>query len=97
MKYQIDFSLFSSPVVAIGNVSGLIELQGVPVVGDPVHILSSFDGEEGLKLCVELVRQQSRDSSVLLMLGDCLVEDPELMERLIIRIKAETGLYVDMY
>lgn len=53
MKVDIDFSVFTSPSDAYGNVTGSLELCALPVVGDRVSFLfardsslpgSSFDG-----------------------------------------------------
>ena len=38
MKYSIDFSLFDSPSGAFGNVTGEIELDDLPYVGDEVPL-----------------------------------------------------------
>ena len=53
MKVDIDFSVFTSPSDAYGNVTGSLELCALPAVGDRVSFLfardsslpgSSFDG-----------------------------------------------------
>lgn len=97
MKIDIDFSIFDSPVTAYGNVTGDIEVQSIPSVGDVVELLSgkaipSFKGFSGKMKVNSVIKVEGIDTLVF-GLEDVVVESRAIAEELARWLESELGLF----
>jgi hypothetical protein len=88
VKVNIDFSVFSSPVSAYGNVTGILELPSLPTSGDTVSFSFSKNaallpdvGFSGL-ITVENVIFESGGGNPSLSLASIIVKGEEKAEAL---------------
>ncbi|GHT83780.1 hypothetical protein AGMMS49543_12220 [Betaproteobacteria bacterium] len=98
MIVSIDFSLFSSPTKAYGNVTGDICIDGSVQVGDDVRILQPEEGDWFTgSLKVISISKIPGDSKLLIGLQDVVTRTPEDAARLCFRFKREIGWFCDVY
>lgn len=102
MKVAIDFSVFTSPDDAYGNVTGSLDLCAVPAVGDRVSFLfsrdstlpgASFDGF----LIVTDRRFDSRQGTCTILLEGLVVTSVHEAEILMKYFEAGFGLLAYRY
>lgn len=96
MQVAIDFSLYSSPIVAYGVVTGVLDVSDLIRVGDDICLLSSsVEPDANLHLKVVAI---SREKDVpILGLEDLVVGSSEEADRLAHRLEVEAGLFCDVY
>lgn len=98
MQIDIDFSIFDSPSTAYGNVTGSVEVQSPPSVGDVVdlcaagHPLKSVGGFSG-KLKVISVTQVDDSGDLLYGLEDVVVTSRVEAQELGKQLETELGLF----
>jgi len=91
-------SLYSSPTEPYGNVTGFVELDSLPSVGQMFQLIGSSEAGSALSLRIEAVRDAGEEeASGSIALEDYVVEGPELAERLGERLDKETRFHVYVY
>lgn len=95
---SIDFSLFSSPTEAYGNVSGKLDNQNSLSEGDEIDLLLPREGDwfSG-RLRVVAVTQLPNDNGLLVRLEPLVAHSREEAVRLGGRFEHEAGLFCDVY
>lgn len=98
MIVGIDFSLFSSPTKAYGNVTGDVHIDGPVQEGDEVRVLRPEEGDWFVgSLKVVSISRMLDDSKLLIGLQDVVARTPEDAARLCVRFEREAGLFCDVY
>jgi hypothetical protein len=94
---SIDFSLFSSPTKAYGNISGQVDHAGAVSEGDEIVLLAPRAGEwfSG-RLRVRAVAELPNDG-LLVRLEPLVAQSPDEAAYLGARFEAEAGLFCDVY
>jgi hypothetical protein len=97
MIVHIDFSLFSSPTDAYGNVTGDLDIDE-PVLGAEVRIFRSDDGDwfSGI-LKIVSITQMLNNPKLLIGLQDVVAHTREDAARIGARLEHEAGLFCDVY
>jgi len=90
MRYEIDFSIFESPIRAYGNVTGELELASHPKIGDVVEILRG-----ALVLRVQYINVV--DGRSVIGFDDVVTESPSEAKMLAERLEGEEGLFCPGY
>lgn len=92
MKVNIDFSLFSSPTDAYGNVTGVIELPAVPKIGDEISLSTH-------RFHVKRVKplEWEGNKTVIIGLDDVVLNSISEAQNFAARLKRELGLTCDEY
>ncbi|GJG98247.1 hypothetical protein [Cupriavidus pauculus] len=95
MKIDIDFSIFYSPTTAYGSVTGSIDVQSCPNVGDVVDLLSgrNFFADLLGKLKVISMTQVDESGDFIYGLEDVLVTSHMEAQELAEKLEAELGLF----
>ena len=96
MQFAIDFSLYSSPVVAYGVVTGFLDSSDLIRVGDDICLLSSTV-ESNSNLNLKVVAISCEKDVPILGLADLVVGSPEEAALLAHRLEVEAGLFCDVY
>jgi hypothetical protein len=91
MKCSFDFSIFSGPTVAFGNVSGTLVVPDDIKKGEVVSVLN-----ERLRLRVEEIGHHA-DYGVVLSLEGVVLESEEEAVSLAALLENELGYFVDVY
>ncbi|MBV8271120.1 MAG: hypothetical protein JO067_02490 [Cupriavidus sp.] len=98
MQIDIDFSIFDSPVTAYGNVTGSVDVQLPPSVGDVVDLCSGgrqlqpfgvFSG----KLKVISVAQVDDSGALVYGLEDVVLASRVEAQELAKKLEVELGLF----
>ncbi|KHK54781.1 hypothetical protein PI87_14340 [Ralstonia sp. A12] len=98
MQIDIDFSIFDSPVTAHGNVTGSVDVQSPPSVGEVVDLyvggqhLKPLDGFSG-KLKIISVAQVDDSGDLIYGLEDVVVASRGEAQELVKRLEAKLGLF----
>lgn len=90
MKYDIDFSIFESPIRAYGNVTGELELEELPQTGAVVGILQG-----ALALRVQQVNDVN--GRPVIIFDDVVAESPKHAAILAEKLEREEGLFCPSY
>jgi len=98
MRFHVDMSLYSSPTEPYGNVTGFVELESLPSVGEMFHLIGNSETGSALSLRIEAVSDAGEgEASGSIALEDYVVEGHELAERLGERLDKETKFHVYVY
>ncbi len=98
MIVSIDFSLFSSPTKAYGNVTGDVDIDGAVQEGDEVRVLHPEEGDWFVgSLRVVSISRMPDHGKLLIGLQDVVAHTPEDAARLCVRLEREAGLFCDVY
>ena len=90
MKYSIDFSLFDSPSGAYGNVTGDIELDHLPYVGEKVALPRNA-------CCLKVTHLTELDGNTLIGLEDMVFSSHAAAAAFANRVETEAGLFCVRY
>lgn len=98
MRFHVDMSLYSSPTEPYGNVTGFVELDSLPSVGEMFQLIGNSKTGSALSLRIEAVSDAGEgEASGSIALEDYVVEGHELAERLGERLDKETKFHVYVY
>lgn len=92
MRYSIDFSIFSSPTEAYGNVKGEIEFPSTPALGQVVELV---DGKR-LRITSLCTEMEGWVGSVV-GLDDIVFDSKADAREFAIRLEKELDLFVVPY
>ncbi len=90
MKYSIDFSLFDSPTGAYGNVTGEIEIDHLPKIGDEIALPRNV-------CCLKVTHLTELDGATLIGLDDMVFESHSAAAAFAERLENEAGLFCVRY
>jgi hypothetical protein len=90
MKYDIDFSIFESPIRAYGNVTGELELEALPQTGAVVEILQGT-------LALRVQHINVVNGRPVIMFDDVVAESPKNAAVLAEKLEREEGLFCPGY
>lgn len=95
---SIDFSLFSSPTEAYGNVSGKLDTHNSLSEGDEIDLLLPQEGDWFTgRLRVMTIAQLPNDDGPLVRLEPLVAHSREEAVYLGGRFEREAGLFCDVY
>ena len=102
MNIYVDFTIFSSPTSAYGNVSGVIKMAAVPSVGTSVILLHSVP--ENFRPFTGALKATSIDEAATdldivasLLLEDIVLSTQSAAEELASLLERECSLFCDPY
>ncbi|GKS87126.1 hypothetical protein AVMA1855_23260 [Acidovorax sp. SUPP1855] len=99
MIVNIDFSIFSAPTRACGNVTGELDVSHEIRIGDEVAVLSSgpVKGFTGRLKVISIICSEDGYKRISLALEDVVFESIEEVDILIRSLEKEGKLFFDSY